>query len=63
MRESPSNFNATNTTAHEFNANSTGYANNSWVTFVYGVRPVINLAPDTPITGGIGTVNDPYVVG
>ena len=38
MRESPSNFNATNTTAHEFNANSTGYANNGWVTNTNGVR-------------------------
>ena len=38
MRESPSNFNATNTTAHEFNANSTGYANNDWVTNTNGVR-------------------------
>ena len=29
---------------------------------VFGVRPVINLKSDVKISGGIGTVNDPYVV-
>ena len=60
---SPSFFNATDTTPREYSAYSTGFAGYSFVTFTFGVRPVINLAPDTPITGGIGTANDPYIVG
>ncbi len=28
----------------------------------YRVRPVINLRPDAEISGGIGTVNDPFIV-
>ena len=59
---SPVHFDASVTAAIEFNANSTGYAYNTWVTNTFGVRPVINLAPDTPIIKGIGTANDPYVV-
>ena len=59
---SPFYFLATNTSAIEFNATSTGSAGNWLVTSADGVRPVINLAPDTPITKGIGTVNEPYVV-
>ena len=26
------------------------------------LRPVINLKPDVKISGGIGTINEPYVV-
>ena len=26
------------------------------------VKPVINLKPDVKLSGGIGTVNNPYVV-
>ena len=60
---SPSYFGASAVMAHEFNANSTGYAYQyGYVTYVSGVRPVINLASDTQITGGIGTANDPFVV-
>ena len=28
----------------------------------YGIRPVINLKSDVEISGGIGTINDPYIV-
>ena len=60
---SPSNFDATSLAANELVANSTGYAYQyGYVTYVSGVRPVINLASDTQITGGIGTANDPFVV-
>ena len=59
---SPRNFYATITGALVFSAHSTGYAYNAWVSSAIGVRPVINLASDTSITGGIGTANDPYVV-
>ena len=27
-----------------------------------GVRPVINLKSDVEISGGIGTINDPYII-
>ena len=59
---SPSYFYTTYTAAREFVAGSTGYAGNA-VTSTFGVRAVINLKADTPITGGIGTANDPYIVG
>ena len=48
--------------AQEFIAGSAGGAGYYIVTNAFGVRPVINLAPDTPITKGIGTQNDPYIV-
>lgn len=60
---SPRFFIATYTSAYVFFANSAGFATNAWVTDTYGVRAVINLKADTPITGGIGTANDPFVVG
>ena len=61
---SPSYFVATSVAAYELGAYSTGYVYISYiVTNTSGVRAVINLKADTPITGGIGTVNDPYVVG
>ena len=59
---SPFYFLATNTSAIEFNATSTGSAGNWLVTSAYGIRPVINLASDVEISGGIGTANAPYVV-
>ena len=60
---SPSNFGAASVSAIEFYAYSTGYAY-GWgrVTDSNGVRAVINLKSDTPITKGIGTQNDPYIV-
>ena len=60
---SPRTFSASNKSAYEFFVDSTGFANDTWVTSTYGVRAVINLKADTPITGGIGTANDPFVVG
>ena len=59
---SPRHFDATDTAAFEFTAYSAGYAGHGFVTIAYGVRAVINLKADTPITKGIGTVNDPYVI-
>ncbi len=41
------------------------YANGvyiDWVNSDYGVRPVINLNADVTITGGVGTLQVPYVV-
>ena len=59
---SPRHFDASSLVAVGFHATSSGLVGNDNVTFTYGVRPVINLAPDTPITGGIGTANDPFVL-
>ena len=59
---SPRNFEASAVAAREFFASSTGSAGYSYVTGTHGVRAVINLKADTPITKGIGTVNDPYVI-
>ena len=42
--------------------------NDGYINFYYssnetlGVRPVINLKSDVKITGGIGTINDPFVI-
>ena len=43
-------------------SNSTGIAHTSYPYSVKGIRPVINLKSDVEITGGIGTINDPYVI-
>ena len=59
---SPRYFEASAVAAREFYAYSAGSAGNYIVTYTFGVRPVINLAADTPITGGIGTQNDSYIV-
>ena len=59
---SPRFFEASSVAAREFNAYSAGFAGDSHVTYSIGVRAVINLKADTPITKGIGTVNDPYIV-
>ena len=41
-----------------------GYANNNRsVTNTRGVRPVANINSDTTVTGGNGTLTDPYMIG
>ena len=57
---SPCNFNAANIRAYEWLQNSTGYLS-SW-SGTGGARPVINLKADVEISGGIGTINDPYTI-
>ena len=61
---SPSYFHVGDTTAYELILHSDGYVER-WLTVTnsYGVRAVINLKSDTQISGGIGTSNDPFVVG
>ncbi len=60
---SPSRFVSTNATAQEFLLHSDGFANYYWAIDIrQGIRPVINLAADVEITGGIGTKNSPFVV-
>ena len=45
-----------------FGMKSTGELNVWRVSDNVGVRPVINLKADVEISGGIGTMNDPYVI-
>ena len=48
--------------ANEFRVSSAGVLNNINVLFAYGVRPSVSLKPGTVLTGGDGTVSNPYVV-
>lgn len=59
---SPFSFNASNGSAYEYSLLAEGYVDGDWIAYSYGARPVINLNSNTKITGGIGTVNNPYVV-
>ena len=60
---SPSIYSESNTAAKVYTQYIPGYVNdgNDVVNENY-VRPVINLNADVEISGGIGTVNDPYVI-
>ena len=40
-----------------------GNAVTNSVTYTYGVRPVVGIFSDTTITGGNGTLTDPYMIG
>ena len=39
-----------------------GMVVHSWNTYELATRPVINLKADVEISGGIGTINDPYII-
>ena len=56
---SPSSFYGTN--AVEGYVNLDGFVTNNYVSDLYGVRPVLNLQPDS-LKKGSGTANDPYTV-
>ena len=58
---SPFNFNISN--ASGFTLRSTGHLYNGNVTDSYGVRPSVSLQPGIGMTGGSGTVTDPFVIG
>ena len=60
---SPSLFDARGGHAGDWVEKDSGFLN-SWdsVARRFSTRPVINLKSDTLITGGIGTVNEPYVI-
>ncbi len=61
---SPSYFNVAFAAAFGFYANSVGIADYGfWVASGLGVRAIINLNSNVQISGGIGTANDPFVVG
>ena len=59
---SPYRFNPSNSASYVWYVGGTGGFGGGWVTSGYGVRPAINLKADVEISGGIGTVNDPYIV-
>ena len=59
---SPRYFFAIYTAARIAVAHPSGYIHFYNANYSYSVRPVINLASDVEISGGIGTSNDPYVV-
>ena len=60
---SPSIYSEYNTAAKVYTQYIPGYVNGgNDVTNENYVRPVINLKSDVEISGGIGTVNDPYVI-
>ena len=59
---SPSYFSHSNSTSNVWNVGGTGGFGGNWVASGRGVRPVINLEVDVEISGGIGTLNDPYVI-
>ena len=44
------------------NYSNQGYIGENWVMCNFTVRPVISLKSTTEISGGIGTINDPFVV-
>ena len=60
---SPRHFSAGNTAANEFYQDATGFASGyNNVSYVHGLRPVINLKSDVEISGGVGTSDNPYIV-
>lgn len=59
---SPCSFSPSDSAAQGFYINSNGSINFNWIINDFGVRPVINLKSDVEITGGIGTINNPYVI-
>ena len=60
---SPSTYNESNTDAKVYTQYIPGYVNGgNDVTNKNYVRPVINLKSDIEISGGIGTINDPYII-
>ena len=59
----PSNFLDSNQTARIWINNASGSLYGGWnVSDLLVLRPVINLKSDVKISGGIGTVNDPFVI-
>ena len=60
---SPAAFDATYKWAYETIAKNDGRID-IWygVGQFFSVRPVINLKSDVKISGGIGTINNPYII-
>ena len=58
----PSYYEAAYSVARGIGVHTEGYAYFFWISSPYGIRPVINLASNVEISGGIGTQNDPFVI-
>jgi len=58
----PSAYNAVSGHTNIILQRGAGYIDDGWPDSAYSIRPVINLKSDVKISGGIGTINDPYVV-
>ena len=59
---SPYRFNPSGSASSVWYVGGTGNFDYGWVSGGNGVRPVINLKSDVEISGGIGTINDPFIV-
>ena len=60
---SPSYFYAIYMTGGEWSELSFGYLHSWWtINHSDSARPVINLKSDVKISGGIGTINDPFII-
>ena len=58
----PSHFYYTYAMAFDFIVGDAGQPGGGGTSLGYGIRPVINLKADVKISGGIGTINDPFVI-
>ena len=58
----PSYYEAAYSVARGIGVHTEGYAYFFWISSPYGIRPVINLASNVEISGGIGTKNAPFVI-
>ncbi len=52
-----------NSASYAWSVYNSGIAGNGYVTNGLGVRPVVGISSDTTITGGNGTLTEPYVIG
>ena len=59
---SPYTFSPSNPASIVWGVSGTGNFSGGWVTNGSGVRPAINLKADTLVSGGIGTVNNPFTI-
>ena len=59
---SPYTFNSTVPATYNICSTSSGFIAEAYIKGSNGIRPVINLKADVEISGGIGTINDPYII-
>ena len=60
---SPYVFNSTVPATYNIVSTSSGFISNAYIKdTTRSIRPVINLKVDVEISGGIGTINDPYTI-
>ena len=60
---SPYVFNSTVPATYNIVSTNSGFISNAYIKDITrSIRPVINLKADVEISGGIGTINDPYTI-